>query len=240
MHFSSREYRLDVPDSAASFRACGTTQPLVAATSSEESSPTLSIVGVRMGTINKKGKLTTNPDLGGYLTIQEFEEFVDELDELARARREQFGKTSYDNDVWTIPIANQELQEDISSDLWVIQEPTVRMYNSFRAVRGHQDPPTDCADEEEWWMDMGRQYFETATLTFKRTPFLTDNGYLGMGPRYLQEGDIVVIFLGAGLPHIIREAESGLYELVGEAYVQGVMQGEFMESEPKPETFILR
>jgi hypothetical protein len=61
-----------------------------------------------------------------------------------------------------------------------------------------------------------------------------------MGPDNLRDGDLVVIFPGGRVPHIIREVESGLYELIGESYVQGIMKGEFMESQPKTRTFVLR
>ena len=61
-----------------------------------------------------------------------------------------------------------------------------------------------------------------------------------MGSDYLQEGDLLVIVLGARIPHIIREVGSGIYELVEEAYVEGIMQGEFMESKPKTQTFNLK
>lgn len=68
---------------------------------------------------------------------------------------------------------------------------------------------------------------------------MTDNGFLGMVPDYFQDGDVVVIFLGGRIPHIIRRGESDFYELVGESYVHGIMQGKFMESQPKTQMFIL-
>jgi len=169
-----------------------------------------------MGAVYKKSTTRISLNPARIPIIQEFEKFMDgldELDELARIRKEQFNGTSYDADIWKIPIANRELCEDLDRRAWTIQEPAMRMYNSYGAIRRLQIPPDECADKEKWRMDVGRMYLEGATVIFRRTSFLTDNGYLGMGPRHLQEGDIVVIFLGASVPYIIREVESGVYEL---------------------------
>jgi hypothetical protein len=212
---------------------------LVTVGSSDESIPELSIAGVLVGRIYKKG-IMTSPTPAGYPTIQEFEEFMHELDDLAHVRRELFGETVEDKDIWRIPIANVEGYEDYNLGEWAVREPTPPMYDSYRAIRGHQAPPNGCLDEKEWRLDAGRMYFENSMHIFRRTPFLTDNGYLGMGPKYLKDGDLVVIFCGAHIPNIIREVGAGRYELVGDAYVQGIMNGEFMESEPKTQTFILR
>jgi hypothetical protein len=63
-----------------------------------------------------------------------------------------------------------------------------------------------------------------------RTPFLTQNqGYVGMGPRDTQPGDVVVLFPEAETPYLIRPHPgrgSGHFELVGEAYCHGIMDGE--------------
>jgi hypothetical protein len=229
---------LDVRASRGS-RVSGTSKTLVTVGSSDESIPELSITGVLVGKIYKKG-IMTSPTPAGYPKIQEFEEFMHELDDLAHVRRELFGETVEDKDIWRIPIANMEGYEDYNLGECAIREPTPPMYDSYRAIRGHQAPPNGCLDEKEWRLDAGRMYFENSMHIFRRTPFLTDNGYLGMGPKYLKDGDLVVIFCGAHIPNIIREVGAGRYELVGDAYVQGIMNGEFMESEPKTQTFILR
>jgi hypothetical protein len=51
--------------------------------------------------------------------------------------------------------------------------------------------------------------------------------------------DILCIFLGGNVPFILRPLGDGSYELVGEAYVHGVMDGEFMTENVKPEPFYL-
>ncbi|KAH8602186.1 heterokaryon incompatibility protein-domain-containing protein [Bisporella sp. PMI_857] len=61
----------------------------------------------------------------------------------------------------------------------------------------------------------------------------TEKGYLGVTSRNAQPGDLVCCLLGADVPFILRQAESGTcgevakhYTLVREAYVYGLMEGE--------------
>ncbi|KAL1599795.1 hypothetical protein SLS60_007600 [Paraconiothyrium brasiliense] len=62
-----------------------------------------------------------------------------------------------------------------------------------------------------------------------RRPFVTSGGYLGLGPKDMRKGDIVVVVSGAEVPLILRELPEGGYKLVGEAYVDGVMDGEVLD-----------
>ncbi|KAG4435095.1 hypothetical protein IFR05_009422 [Cadophora sp. M221] len=68
----------------------------------------------------------------------------------------------------------------------------------------------------------------------KVVPFMTQRGYVGLGPGYGQEhtrpGDLVCIFYGARVPFVLRprpDGQSG-YILVGEAFVYGIMDGELI------------
>jgi hypothetical protein len=69
--------------------------------------------------------------------------------------------------------------------------------------------------------------------------FLTKMGYIGVGPPDTQVGDQVWILNGGRLPFVLREKESKKYtcngslrfSLVGDAYVHGIMDGEFVHSE---------
>ena len=58
--------------------------------------------------------------------------------------------------------------------------------------------------------------------------FITRRGYVGMGPATIKPGDVVYICFGACVPHILRRRPDNGYEFVGEAYVHGIMDGEFM------------
>lgn len=53
----------------------------------------------------------------------------------------------------------------------------------------------------------------------------------GLAPKEAKDGDLVCILFGCTVPVILRCTEDlGLYKLIGEAYVHGVMDGEAMIS----------
>jgi hypothetical protein len=56
--------------------------------------------------------------------------------------------------------------------------------------------------------------------------FVTEKGYLGLGPQHLQAGDVVSLIPGVEVPIVLRPGENGRYQLVGEAYLHGIMDGE--------------
>lgn len=62
-----------------------------------------------------------------------------------------------------------------------------------------------------------------------RTPYVTaTKGYLGMAPNHSKPGDAIVIFCGDTIPYVIRPTgdRSNTYTFVGEAYCDGIMDGE--------------
>jgi hypothetical protein len=59
----------------------------------------------------------------------------------------------------------------------------------------------------------------------ERNLFRGTNGFIGLAPATACEGDIVCVMLGCDVPLILRERDDH-YELVGDAYVHGFMEGE--------------
>lgn len=53
-------------------------------------------------------------------------------------------------------------------------------------------------------------------------------GYIGLGPCQTQVGDAICILSGGQFPLILRQ-ESQVWEVVGEVYLHGVMDGEAVE-----------
>ncbi|PMD19512.1 HET-domain-containing protein [Hyaloscypha hepaticicola] len=72
-----------------------------------------------------------------------------------------------------------------------------------------------------------------------RRPFRSRNGYVGLGPVHMLPGDVLCIVLGAQVPYILGHSEAHRYQLLGEAYVHGIMDGEFMEKDPVIKEFTL-
>ena len=63
----------------------------------------------------------------------------------------------------------------------------------------------------------------------------SDEPLFGLAPKGCEDGDLVCIFLGCSVPVVLKKVknprveEIDLFELVGEAYVHGIMDGEAME-----------
>jgi len=64
-----------------------------------------------------------------------------------------------------------------------------------------------------------------------RRMFRTKGNYLGMGTSSVEEGDEVWALKGGSVPLVLRKVEPGLYRLIGEAYIHGVMNGEDVKKE---------
>ncbi|KAF4625441.1 hypothetical protein G7Y89_g12730 [Cudoniella acicularis] len=59
--------------------------------------------------------------------------------------------------------------------------------------------------------------------------FRTSKGRFGWGPDQMRDGDVVCIFDGAAVPLVLRPVLAGQFEVVGDAYVHGIMDGEAMK-----------
>ncbi|KAK3658340.1 hypothetical protein LTR56_001751 [Elasticomyces elasticus] len=76
---------------------------------------------------------------------------------------------------------------------------------------------------------------ETLCTTFQTWPtvnrrlFVSNSGQSGLGPSVMQPGDTVALLRGVRTPTILRPLSNGHYQVVGEAYVDGVMFGEAWE-----------
>ncbi|KAK1010737.1 hypothetical protein B0A54_01176 [Friedmanniomyces endolithicus] len=82
-------------------------------------------------------------------------------------------------------------------------------------------------DDADLVPDAAHNVVQTLTLgpTRGRNMFASSTGYLGLVPHGTREGDVVFVVRGADVPYVLRQYEGG-YELIGEAYVQGIMEGE--------------
>lgn len=75
----------------------------------------------------------------------------------------------------------------------------------------------------------GYKSFELAyrQITEGRRFFTSLGGYMGIGPPGMRQGDSICVFLGGNVPWVVRQ-DGHEYELIGECYVHGIMDGEFM------------
>lgn len=81
--------------------------------------------------------------------------------------------------------------------------------------------------------DSGRFESSMHHVSWSRSLFITNAGYIGLAPPSAQAGDMVILLSGGRVPFIIREDGSESLEhhlIVGEAYVHGIMDGELLSS----------
>ena len=83
----------------------------------------------------------------------------------------------------------------------------------------------------EWY----RQLYKEKSL------FSTSTGKIGSSSTATRTGDEIWILAGSNFPFILRPLQNGHYELVGETYVRGIMNGEavWLESNPSFTDIIL-
>jgi heterokaryon incompatibility protein (HET) len=73
------------------------------------------------------------------------------------------------------------------------------------------------------------KYWRTAAAFLKRLScgrfFVTQRGYIGVGPATTKVNDQICVFPGAVVPFVLEKNQS-TYSLIGECYVHGIMYGE--------------
>lgn len=72
-----------------------------------------------------------------------------------------------------------------------------------------------------------------------RIPFLVDDVFIGLGPIAMEAGDHLYIIHGHSTPLVLRPTENNKHRIVGDAYVYGIMDGEFMATQPGSETLVI-
>ncbi|KAI0903330.1 heterokaryon incompatibility protein-domain-containing protein [Ustulina deusta] len=142
----------------------------------------------------------------------------------------------------------------ISDVGWVIWHITkLRLHTTMIRVRRRQakqdlqDPGHDMAlrnfgltsdlvSSKEW-----EHYTSNLLKNVGRKLFLTDTGYIGLGPYHMEVGDGIVVIPGSSVPHVLRpqptsnipghcsgDQNARPWSYVGEAYCDGIMDGELV------------
>lgn len=64
---------------------------------------------------------------------------------------------------------------------------------------------------------------------YNRRFYRSDQGRVGWAQDQARPGDKLCVFNGVAVPLILRPTESGSFEVVGDTYVQGIMDGEVLD-----------
>jgi hypothetical protein len=101
-------------------------------------------------------------------------------------------------------------------------------------------------EDLQYCSELYLKYVSTLGLKFRNGArlFLTSAGHLGLSQQsHCKRGDLVVIMPGSTIPCILRPVQESpsqeLYEYVCEAYVHGIMDGQFMTRDPVVRTYTI-
>jgi hypothetical protein len=126
------------------------------------------------------------------------------------------------NAFWRTLVNDMLTEEDLVSRRRC-QKEDYKTYQTWVEELGDSNTPY-------WESVHARNYnsgFKSACLG--RRFFVSKKGYFGVGPAELEEGDEIYILAGGSVPFVLRpspESQPNTFELVGDCYVHGVMDGE--------------
>lgn len=160
-------------------------------------------------------------------------------------------KPQHDYPLWWLLIRHGKPSPDdpcstVQVDVWHTGFRKLQKYLDDRVESGII-PETDTTDDATWQQLAELSQEETwyakcaAWPTFvahDRKPmsvFRTSNGYLGIYKGVMETGDRLIILPGVNLPHVVRPIGPDRYTILAEAYVLGIMYGEFFDTIPTPE-----
>ncbi|KUJ23934.1 HET-domain-containing protein [Mollisia scopiformis] len=90
-------------------------------------------------------------------------------------------------------------------------------------------PPSNPKSETRLLQALNEQAVVGEGAQCGRGFFTTETGYMGMGPPNVQLGDIVCVLFGGEVPFVLRPSENGMYKMIGQCYLHGVMDGEVIQ-----------
>lgn len=138
-----------------------------------------------------------------------------------------------DEGVWRIPIG--DIETTSTEDIVRATSPFVKGYHGCLAdlelFEQMKVIPTMAQVEKlqqqgEEGVNVVIKYRIRMQAMRNKRPYLSNKGYVGMGPVTTQPGDIIVVLIGARVPYILRRGQQETYFLLGEAYCDGIMDGE--------------
>jgi len=206
------------------FKATGSrTQPTLGETGDDNRNPSTHISSIRLrgirldsitaiGTIFMHNDQTRYDQMAARKMFHELKAFLE--------RPSIYPETNWVDAAWRIPICDKEYH------------PTSMTFRRATAeLSGRQFVLLLTQDlEDEKVMAETMSYQGTMRYKDGARPICSEKGYVGLGPAETALGDVIVLLFGATTPLVFRPVDSdmGVYHLVGETYVYGVMDGEMM------------
>jgi hypothetical protein len=221
------------------FKASGDAKPNI---SISPDGRELITTGYIVETVHRVGKIAINLELSNPF-INDSEEFLQErLKEIAAVEEcddiSSVAKPTYPSGeplasiYWRIMICNRLFSGALPPPEMAQVEPI------FRDLMSHADDIMNQRDYEKLDIYMlrhdydGNQYTSAVGKWASGRVFCATEGrYLGWLPRGAEKGDVVCILEGGEVPLVMRLANDGRYQVLGDCYIHGIMDGEAMKRE---------
>jgi hypothetical protein len=150
------------------------------------------------------------------------------------------GEGNHVDALYRTPICDLALRLDNVSGTISQGRAKDSLFQSFRAFDFSSSVPDTEPNPGDWRRQTTDPYARAMLVSFQgRNSFITERGHVGLGPKRVQNGDLVCAFIGANVPFVLRHVQWGRFELVGECYVYGIMDGEFLPEGREIELFEL-
>ncbi|KAF4637062.1 hypothetical protein G7Y89_g1030 [Cudoniella acicularis] len=158
------------------------------------------------------------------IELNDLQEALDEAEEgdYRKDAKRKFDKFSTVNSDTKSLIEKLSAKENSVIPTWEFIQETLKLANA-------RDLSEEAQNNKEAIIDSFRSAYTCRRL------FRTRGNLLGVSAQSLKEGDAVWVVAGAAVPFLLRKLPNGNQELVGEAYVHGIMQGEAVSRQGKSE-----
>ena len=226
-------YKCRAPPWKPLFSTSGSTKVKISNENDTANPSALTLSGFTVDMIEEVGmpwKADDNEDASRDLLFGEVAKFWDraKTSPCAVSTDAQF----WEDGLWRVPCADQQ---------W-------HAYARRRATLGAKDGLLEILDrsrgETAGYRDevksmAWQRYYLAMQYLYDSRPFLSKKGYIGMAPEFAAPGDMICVIFGAIVPYVLRRVPENGFELVGEAYVHGIMDGEAMDMGLDEEEFCL-
>jgi hypothetical protein len=215
------------------FSASGTTKVKISAENHAENPRLLIISGFTVDTIEEVGSPWKPENDYKSSVDQLFEEIADGWNRAQKLPDPVSADPKFWSEaLWRVPCADQQWHDYSRRRAQVGAEAGV--WEILARIKGDLSGYGDEVKQTAW-----RRYYLAMEPLHNFQPFISKKGYFGMAPEFVSHGDAICIIFGAIAPYVLRRHPEKGYELIGEAYVHGIMDGEAMEVGLEEEQFCL-
>ncbi|KAF9467034.1 heterokaryon incompatibility protein-domain-containing protein [Collybia nuda] len=186
---------------------------------------------VRVDTILEYGHthIGDPPTLKKGQNVESLQEALIGVENFVR-RSNAISKEDHADAAWRIHIVDQEFAPSSLQDRRRATANSKSQYKELRRVLGIPVYGESHLSRFDAVQGYGA-YLVRMGDTHNSRLFLSDMGYVGLVPVNAEVGDLICILFGASVPLVLRRKIDGRYQLIGEAYVYGIMDGEFLKKE---------